>query len=243
MSANAYIGTSGWNYAHWQPRFYQNTPKSQWLSFYADQFNAIEVNSTFYRLQSRKTFQHWYEQTPDAFRFAIKGNRYLTHTKRLNKPHDSIKLEQQHAQYMKEKLAVVLWQLPGNFSRHLDRLALFIDALVKWDSVRHAIEFRHSSWFTKDIAELLRRDNIAVCQSDAGDWPLWQEVTADFVYLRLHGNPTTYVSNYSPAKLTNLASKIKTWLKRGLDVHVYFDNDTQARAPRNALSLQKLVSN
>ena len=242
VPAKSYIGTSGWNYQHWKERFYQNRPRSGWLRYYADHFNAIEINSTFYRLQSDKTFQRWYQQTPEMFRFAIKGNRYLTHTKRLNKPRDSIKLEQSHAQHLKEKLAVVLWQLPGNFSMHIDRLSVFVDALATWNSVRHAIEFRHDSWFEMEVAELLRNNNIAVCQSDAGDWPLWKEVTADFVYLRLHGNPTTYVSNYSPAKLARLASEINTLLKQGRDVYAYFDNDAEARAPRNALTLQNLIS-
>ncbi|WP_455206807.1 DUF72 domain-containing protein [Kaarinaea lacus] len=241
MSSNAYIGTSGWSYQHWKPRFYKNIPKSQWLSYYASQFNAIEINSTFYRLQSESTFQRWHEQTPDNFRFTIKANRYLTHTKRLNNPRQSIDIEQQHALPLKEKLAVVLWQLPGNLELNLNRLELFVDALANWDSVRHAIEFRHNSWFISEVAELLRNHNIAACQSDAGDWPLWQIVTTDFVYLRLHGKPQTYVSNYSAGKLSILASEAKKWLKQGLDVHAYFDNDADSRAPLNALSLQKLI--
>jgi uncharacterized protein YecE (DUF72 family) len=241
MSANAYIGTSGWNYPHWKSRFYHDTPKSQWLAYYASLFNAIEINSTFYRLQSDKTFQRWYQQTPDNFRFVIKANHYLTHTKRLNRPHDSIKLEQQRAQALKEKLAAVLWQLPGNFMVNINRLSLFIDSLANWDSVRHTIEFRHGSWFEPEVADMLRQANIAVCQSDAGDWPLWREVTADFVYLRLHGKPHTYVSNYSIGKLSALASEVKTWLNQKRDVHVYFDNDAEGRAPSNALSLQRLL--
>ena len=242
MSTNAYLGTSGWNYPHWKPRFYQDIPKASWLNYYASRFNTVEVNSTFYRLQSVNTFERWYQQTPDAFRFTIKGNRYLTHTKRLNNPQDSIRLEQQHAQHLREKLAVVLWQLPGNFSFNLNRLSMFVDALTMWNSVRHTIEFRHSSWFDAEVADLLRDNNIAVCQSDAGNWPIWREVTADFVYLRLHGNPTTYVSNYSRAKLAKLAGEIQTWLKQELDVHVYFDNDANARAPLNAASLKNFLS-
>jgi len=239
--AKAYIGTSGWNYQHWKSRFYQNLPRSQWLSYYASRFNAVEIDSTFYRLQSDKTFQRWYEQTPDNFRFAIKANRYLTHTKRLNRPQDAIGLERQHAYALKEKLALVLSQLPGSFTVNTQRLSNFIDALAGWNSVRHTIEFRHSSWFETEMAALLRQANIAACQSDAGDWPLWPEVTADFVYLRLHGKPQTYVSNYSARKLSSLADKAKAWLKQGLDVHVYFNNDANGRAPLNALSLQQLI--
>jgi len=241
VSAKTYIGTSGWNYQHWKPRFYPNTPKAQWLSYCASQFNSIEVNSTFYRLQSEKTFLRWYRETPDYFRFAIKANRYLTHTKRLRNAEDSITLEKQHAQALGDKLAVVLWQLPGNFTININRLSHFIEALKNWDSTRHTIEFRHSSWFDDSVAELLSQNNIAVCQSDAGDWPLWQCVTADFIYVRLHGKPQTYVSNYSVTKLGKWANQTKLWLKQKRDVFIYFDNDAEVKAPFNALSLQKLL--
>ena len=241
MSGKTYIGTSGWNYQHWKPRFYEDIPTKRWLSYCASQFNSIEVNSTFYRLQSEKTFQRWYQDTPDNFRFAIKANRYLTHTKRLRNAEDSIALEQQHAQALGDKLAVVLWQLPGNFSMNLNRLSQFINALNSWNTVRHTIEFRHNSWFDNTVAELLTQHNIAVCQSDASDWPLWQCVTADFVYVRLHGKPQTYASNYSVAKLEKWASQAKLWLKQNRDVFIYFDNDAEAKAPFNALSLQKLL--
>lgn len=241
MSSNAYIGTSGWNYQHWKPRFYNNIPTARWLSFCASQFNSVEVNATFYRLQSESTFQRWREDSPDNFRFAIKANRYLTHTKKLRNAEDSISLEKQHACELGDKLAVVLWQLPGNFSINLNRLSQFVDALKSWDTVRHTIEFRHSSWFDDAVAELLTQHNIAVCQSDAGDWPLWQCVTADFVYVRLHGKPQTYASNYSVAKLEKWASQTKLWLKQKRDVFIYFDNDADAKAPLNALSLQKLL--
>jgi len=237
MSTNAYIGTSGWNYPHWKQRFYGATPKSHWLSFYASRFRSVEVNATFYRLQSEKTMCNWYQSTPDDFRFAIKANRYLTHTKRLRNPEPSIILEQQHARFLAEKLSVVLWQLPANFTININRLQQFLDALKQWDTARHSIEFRHASWFEDDVADLLSQYNVAVCQSDAGDWPLWQRVTSDFVYVRLHGRPTTYVSNYSPGKLSVWESKIKSWAKQKRDVFTYFDNDADGRAPLNALSL------
>lgn len=241
MTAHAYIGTSGWNYIHWKPRFYQDTPKSRWLSFCAERFNSIEVNGTFYRLQSQKTFQRWYDETPPDFYFAIKANRYLTHTKRLRHAQDSIQLEKDHAAALGNKLAVVLWQLPANFSVNISRLSSFLDALTAWDSVRHTIEFRDDSWFHDDTLNLLQQYNVAACQSDAGDWPLWSAVTADFVYVRLHGNPQTYASNYSPAKLAKWASKIRSWIKQQRDVYVYFDNDANSRAPVNAMSLRKLL--
>ncbi|MGD8570452.1 MAG: DUF72 domain-containing protein [Gammaproteobacteria bacterium] len=241
MAARGYIGTSGWNYIHWKSRFYGNTPKSQWLRFCSDHFNSIEVNGTFYRLQSRDTFQRWYDETPAAFRFSIKANRYLTHTKRLKNPQDSIQLEKEHADALGEKLAVVLWQLPANFTRNTDRLATFLDALKSWRNVRHTIEFRDASWFADDVATLLQQHSVGVCQSDAGDWPLWPAVTADFVYIRLHGNPQTYASNYSPAKLSKWSRQIKSWLRQKRDVYVYFDNDANGRAPMNALSLLKLL--
>ncbi len=243
MSTNAYIGTSGWNYPHWKTRFYKNTPKSKWLLYYASQFNSLEINSTFYRLQSQTTFQRWRNETPDNFRMSIKANRYLTHNKRLKNADDSIMLEKSHASALEPKLAVVLWQLPANFGINADRLNQFVNALKHWDTVRHAMEFRHDSWFNDTTAELLTQNSIAVCQSDAGDWPCWQQVTTDFVYIRLHGKPRTYASNYSIATLNKWASQIRLWLKQQRDVYVYFDNDADTRAPFNALTLRNLLSN
>ncbi len=241
MAGRVYIGTSGWNYDSWKDAFYGATPKKDWLCFCAGRFNAIEVNATFYRLQSRETFRRWRDATPADFRFAIKGNRFLTHNKKLADPLPAIRLERDRAAGLGNKLAAVVWQLPHNFHKHLDRLEGFARALRRWQRPRHAIEFRHESWFDVEVADCLRAHRIAVCQSDAADWPLWDAVTTDMVYVRLHGHTLTYASGYSDTLLKNWAGKIRRWRRKGFEVHVYFDNDAFGYAPFDALRLMRFA--
>lgn len=240
-TGHLYIGTSGWNYDSWKDDFYEGTPKKDWLRFCAARLTAIEVNATFYRLQSKETFRRWRDDTPRDFRFAIKGNRFLTHNKKLADPLPAIRLERERAAGLGDKLAAVVWQLPHNFHKHLDRLEGFCRALRSWRRVRHAIEFRHASWYDVEVADCLRTHRVAVCQSDAADWQLWDAVTTDMVYVRLHGHETTYASGYSDAQLRTWATKIRRWRRQGRDVHVYFDNDAFGYAPQNALRLIQIV--
>jgi uncharacterized protein YecE (DUF72 family) len=240
-TGQVFVGTSGWNYAGWRDLFYEGRPPAQWLSFCAQRFSAIEVNATFYRLQSRETFQRWRRETPRDFRFSIKANRYLTHNKKLTDPLPTIRIERERAAALGDKLLAVVWQLPSNLHRNLGRLDAFVRALYSWRSVRHAIEFRHPSWFDDEVAACLAEHRIAVCQSDAADWPLWERVTTDLVYLRLHGHTRTYASAYSEAELLGLANQVQRWRRAGCDVHAYFDNDSCAHAPSNAMRLLQLV--
>ncbi len=241
MAARLYIGTSGWNYDHWKNNFYEGVKRSDWLRFYAEQFNAIEVNATFYRLQEKITFTRWHKETPGDFRFTIKGNRYLTHNKKLRDPVDSIRRERERAVTLGNKLSAVLWQLPGSYHKHLDRLQAFAGALGSWSEVRHVIEFRHRSWFNEEVANCLSEHSIANCQSDARDWPIWNAVTTDLVYIRLHGHTRTYASAYRRSALEKWAEKIGGWINEGSDVHVYFDNDAEGHAPRDARRLRSLI--
>ncbi len=240
MRGALYIGTSGWNYPSWRATFYEGQSASTWLRFAANRFTAVEVNATFYRLQSVETFKRWAETTPPRFRFAIKANRYLTHNKKLIDPLPSIRLDRDRALGIGEKLCAVVWQLPRRFQRNLERLEAFAQALREWP-VRHAIEFRHVSWFADEVAACLAQHNIAVCQSDAADWPMWDAVTTDMVYIRLHGHDVTYVSCYSPDELKTWAAKVRRWRREGRDVHVYFDNDAHGHAPYNAMQLLAML--
>ena len=238
-----YIGTSGWSYQHWQDCFYTGVVRKDWLKFYAERFSAVEVNGTFYRLQSPATFQKWFNETPATFRFAIKANRYLTHNKKLLDPKPSVLIEKTQVEVLGEKLAVVLWQLPGLLKKDLPRLKGFIDALQQWPEVRHSIEFRHDSWFDDETAACLAKAKIAVCLSDAETWPMWDRVTTNLIYIRLHGHTRTYASFYSKPELADWAERIAQWAKQGKDVHIYFDNDAKCAAPFNALTLQALLEN
>jgi len=241
VAGRIHIGTSGWNYPSWRGPFYEGRPARSWLAFCAARFGAVEVNATFYRLQSVATFRRWRDATPAGFRFAIKANRYLTHSRRLIDPAPAIRLERDRASALGAKLGAVVWQLPAHFHRNLPRLDAFVRALRFW-RVPHAIEFRHPSWFDDAVADCLRARNIAVCQSDAADWPLWECVTADMVYVRLHGHEVTYASRYSDADLRRWARRLRRWAGEGRDVHVYFDNDAGCAAPFDALRLAALVS-
>ena len=123
----------------------------------------------------------------------------------------------------------------------MERLQVFAKALKSWPQARHAIEFRHDSWFDNEVAACLRAHRLAICQSDAADWPLWDAVTTDMVYVRLHGHAVTYVSAYNTRELGQWARRIRRWLRQNRHVHVYFDNDALGAAPRNALELIALV--
>jgi len=237
MAGNAYIGTSGWNYKSWRDGFYGDTPQKQWLRFCAERFTSIEVNGTFYRLQEKSTFKKWRDQTPDGFPFAIKGHRYVTHNKKLLDAKESVIRCRNSASPMGQRLAAVVWQLPAMLKKDIERLEKFLDALAHWKSTRHAIEFRHKSWFDNKVAECLKEHAVAVCMSDAPDWPMWEEVTTDLVYVRLHGHTRKYASNYNKPLLKKWATRIRRWLKESCDVHVYFDNDAEGGAPHNALTL------
>jgi uncharacterized protein YecE (DUF72 family) len=239
--AQAFIGTSGWVYAGWRQHLYADTPAKKWLQVASRAFDALEINGSFYTQIKPETYARWYSETPADFRFALKGHRFVTHYKRLEDCEDSIIRLRDQVRPLREKLAAVVWQLPSNFTANLERLEDFMRALRAWPTVRHALELRHRSWFTKECARALRAANVAVCMGDAPDFPMWREVTTDLVYVRLHGHTRKYASRYSEQSLRMWAGDAKRWLAEGRDVHVYFDNDAEGHAVRNALRFQELV--
>ena len=241
MPGQAYIGTSGWNYKSWRNGFYGDTPQNRWLRFCSQRFTGIEVNGTFYRLQEKSTFEKWRDQTPERFRFAIKGHRYVTHNKKLLDVEESVIRCRESVSPLGKRLAAVVWQLPAFLKKDTERLEKFLDALRHWKSTRHAIEFRHKSWFDDDVTECLKRHAVAVCMSDAPDWPIWEEVTTDLVYIRLHGHTRKYASSYSKHSLRKWAARIRHWLEENRAVHAYFDNDAEGAAPKNALTLLEML--
>jgi len=241
MPGKAYIGTSGWNYKSWRKDFYGGTPQKQWIRFCAERFTGIEVNGTFYKLPEKNTFKKWRDQTPETFRFAIKGHRYVTHNKKLLDVKESVIRCRESASPVGKRLAAVVWQLPAFLKKDTGLLEKFLDALRHWKNTRHAIEFRHKSWFDDKVAECLRQHAVAVCMSDAPDWPMWQEVTTDLIYIRLHGHTRKYASNYAKPTLRKWATHIQRWLKENRHVHVYFDNDAEGAAPKNVLTLLEML--
>lgn len=237
------IGTSGWNYDSWKDDFYEGVRKADWLAHCGERFTGIEVNATFYRQQEKRTFEKWRDSVPEDFAFAVKGNRYLTHSKNLKDPEEPVGRERERASALGEKLAAVLWQLPSDRKKNLERVREFARVISsEWNEVPHAIEFRNRSWFDDDIADCLREHGVGLCISDAADWPMWEAATSDLVYVRLHGHTRTYASSYSASNLGRWADRIRNWTDDGREVHVYFDNDTEGAAPKDAMRLLEMLS-
>ena len=164
MPGKAYIGTSGWNSKKWREHFYDDTPQKLWLRFCAERFTSIEVNSTFYRLQPQSTFEKWRDETPEGFPFAIKGHRYVTHNKKLIDVEEPVTRCRDAASPMGKRLAAVVWRLRAFFKK-VERLEKFLPTLQHWGTTRHAIEFRHKTWFDDEVARLphKKRSRDSVC--------------------------------------------------------------------------------
>ena len=238
--SRAYVGTSGWVYKGWREHLYADTPVKRWLAVASRTFDTLEINGSFYTQIKPETYARWCAETPDGFKFAVKGHRFVTHYKRLRDCADSVARLRDQASALGDKLAAVIWQLPANFQCDLARLDDFLGALRVW-RVPHAIELRHRSWFTGEVAARMRAANVAVCMGDAPDFPMWKEVTSDLVYARLHGHTRKYHSSYSTPSLRRWAEDIERWLADGREVHVYFDNDAEGHAVRNAVALRAIL--
>jgi len=241
-----YIGTSGYNYPHWwNGVFYpSDLPQKRWLEYYTDLFDTVELNVSFYRLPKREIFEGWCKRTPSRFLFAVKGSRFITHIKRLKDCREPLSLLFDNASGLKEKLGVVLWQLPPRFRFQKERLETFcvlLSTLPRSKRQRHAFEFRDESWFCNEAFRILEEFGYAFCIAPGSGLPRVEKITSDFVYLRLHGGEVLYGSNYSDKELEQWKEKIQDWRKKRKTVFVYFNNDAYGFALKNALALKKLV--
>jgi uncharacterized protein YecE (DUF72 family) len=235
------IGCSGFSYQHWRGIFYPGhlAQRSQ-LGYYSSVFSTVELNTTFYRLPQSTTLDRWYGETPPDFGYSVKGSRFITHVKKLLRAEAPIKLFLNRALRLREKLKVILWQFPPIFKVNKERLAAFI-ALLKKFPVRNALEFRHESWINADVMKLCRDHNMSVCMAD---WPMFIDdlpLTADFVYIRRHGEGGSYSTCYSTAQLNKDAARIRQYLNGRKDVFIYFNNDAYGYAPRNARELTEIL--
>ena len=280
------IGVSGWRYAPWRGVFYpaKLTQKKE-LHYCAQVFSTVEINGSFYSLQRPTSYQLWREETADDFVFAVKGSRFITHMLKLRNV--EIALANFFASgllALGPKLGPILWQLPPSFSFRADVLESFFKLLPRTmeqaadlatghdvrlagrafvepstdGPVRHAIEIRHQSFVSEEFVALLRRHRIALVCADTVEWPLLMDVTADFVYCRLHGSEVLYASGYDAQALDKWAERVVAWATggeaegeqasnkpaakaEGRDVYVYFDNDAKVRAPFDAQGLMERV--
>jgi uncharacterized protein YecE (DUF72 family) len=237
-----WIGCSGWNYRDWRETVYpKGLPAKRWLEHYSSLFRTVEINNTFYRLPNRPAVEGWAEQTPDDFVFTVKASRYLTHIKRLTDMQVGVErfYERIEPLITAGKLGPVLWQLPGNFRRDDERLA---SAIKRLPAGRHCFEFRHPSWFTGDVYDLLRAHGIALVIGDHPDRPFQTcELTADWTFIRFHYGRRGRDGNYSESELEDWRRRIDSW-SASTEVYAYFNNDWKGFAVRNALSLEAKAS-
>ncbi len=239
--ASIHIGTSGWSYPHWRGPFYPpGLPTGAWLGYYARRFNSVEVNNSFYRLPTVDTLRDWHAQVPASFLFAVKANRTITHLKKLLNPGKTIPPFIRRVETLNDQLGPLLFQLPPRWRRNSERLDRFLRILGRRHRI--AIEFRDPSWFDDDIFALLQRHKAALCVYDLDRRQSPQVVTADFVYLRLHGPDGPYRGRYRRRALEHWADAITGWQAKGKDVYCYFDNDDRGYAARNAAELQRMVT-
>jgi uncharacterized protein YecE (DUF72 family) len=236
------IGCSGWQYKSWREDFYpKGLGQSRWLRHYAQTFDTVEVNSTFYRLASRDAVARWVEETPDDFVFALKASRYLTHIKRLTELERGVERFYERIEPLvgTPKLGPLVWQLPENFHRDDERLA---GALRGLPPGRHCVEFRHKSWFEPDVLAMLRDHSVALVIGDRPERPFQShELTTDWTLIRFHFGRRGRRGNYSPREIDEWARRIAAWRSRA-EVFAYFNNDWETFAPRNALALRERLS-
>jgi len=239
------IGTSGFSYDHWSDGvFYPpKLPRKEWLSYYAEHFPVVELNVTFYRLPKPDTFAHWYDSTPKDFRFVLKGSRYITHIKRLKDVGGSVDIFFDQARGLKEKFTIVLWQLSPSMHLDNERLSGFIDQLKRYKKIRHAFEFRHASWWCKETFNLLDQNNMTFCHADyLHDFPEEIPDNMPFHYVRFHGiGAERYGGDYSEKMLEEWTAKCNRWNRMKRDTYVFFNNDAQGLAVKNARELTSMV--
>lgn len=234
-----HIGTSGWQYKHWKGVFYpQGLKNNDWLSFYAQHFETLEVNVTFYRNVNPSTYEKWYCTVPEDFLFSVKMSKFITHIKRLKVDSNSIDRFTENVHGLKEKLGVVLIQLPPGLIFDESLIRDFFALLDK--KLRYTVEARDRSFINDKFFSILEENGTAWCIADsAGRYPYHETVTASFVYIRLHGSQKLYASDYRDDELKAWKDKILNWNR---DAFVYFDNDFYGYAIKNAQKLQQLFS-
>lgn len=229
-----FVGTSGWIYKGWAGTFYPpNLKKTGELAFYATRFNTVEINATFYRLPTENMVRGWRERSPAGFTFAVKGSRFITQMKKLNVDRPSIQIFFDRVKLLKEKCGPILWQLPPNLGFDGERLDQFLKIVPR--KYRHAVEFRHPSWYEhEETFAILRKHEAAHVSVSSLRMPMNLNVTADFVYLRFHGLEHGAAHDYTREEMQPWADHCRRCIDNGIAVYVYFNNDLNTRAPENA---------
>jgi len=237
MALHYYIGTSGWHYDHWRSRFYpEKLAKPKWLEFYASNFTTVELNNSFYKLPSEAAFAAWRDSSPANFTFAVKVSRFITHIKRLRDTAEAVDKFISRAQILGEKLGPLLYQLPPNMHRDDERLESFLSILPQ--GMKHVFEFRHQSWLEEPVFGILHKYNTGLCVFDMPSLSCPLVATADFAYVRFHGSTGLYWSCYSDEELADWAKRLADLAVNLKAVYIYFNNDAEAFAVKNAMTLR-----
>jgi uncharacterized protein YecE (DUF72 family) len=237
----ARVGCSGWEYKHWRGDFYPPAiPRARWFERYAAVFDTVEINNTFYRLPEERTFAAWAERAPAGFVYAVKASRFLTHMKKLKDPEEPLERLFSRMRPLRPHLGPVLYQLPPGWKLDRARLEQFLQALPP--DTRHVLEFRDPSWYADDVAGMLERFRVALCLHDMQGSATRRERVGPFVYVRFHGASGHYGGGYSEDRLERWADWLHAQRAGGADVFAYFNNDVGGHAPRDAVTLRRLLT-
>lgn len=236
-----HIGTSGWHYKHWEGVFYpEGLATESWLGYYLEHLETVEINNTFYQLPKETTLSKWRESVPEGFVFAVKASRYITHMKKLKDPQNSVNTFLSRIETLGPNLGPILFQLPPNWHFNGERLNAFLDVLPPCR--RYAFELRDPDWLNEEAYAILEEHDAAFCIYDFHGRQSPKQVTADFVYVRLHGPYGPYRGKYDAETLAGWAGAISAWRGQGRDVYCYFDNDEAGYAVQNALELRAMFA-
>ncbi len=241
------VGTSGWNYNHWRRVFYpENLPQNRWLEFYSKYFDTVEINMTFYRFPMERAIEKWKKNVPHGFIFSVKGSRIITHVKKLKDVESIFKKFLSLISIFENNLGPVLFQLPPSFSFNKERLIGFCELLSSQEIIKNgmfSIELRDKRWLNEEGFSILKKYNISLCFSDYPGVEVKSPLTASFVYIRRHGPTSLYSSCYTEKEIRKEASFIENFLKNNIGVFIYYNNDANAWAVRNALQLKEMIKN
>jgi uncharacterized protein YecE (DUF72 family) len=238
------VGTSGWIYRHWANGvFYPaGLPQSRWFAHYASVFDTVEINNSFYRLPSEAACDHWREQAPDGFAYAVKANRYLTHVRRLGDCAEPLERFLERARRLGPALGPILYQLPPRWKANVERLEEFATLLDRHADLQHVFEFRDPRWLVEPVRDILVRHGLSFCIYHLPDVPCPPWVTGPVVYIRFHGSGVRYGGRYPAAELATWAALIRD-LAASRPAYIYFNNDADGHAVRNALELRQMIRN
>lgn len=240
-SGRARVGCSGWEYKHWAGDFYPpDVPRTRWFEYYAQRFDTVEINNSFYRLPESSTFARWASRAPMRFVYAVKASRFLTHMKKLKDPEQPLALLFERMQPLRGHLGPVLYQLPPGWKLNRERLEHFLQVLPR--GVRHVIEFRDPSWYADEVQALLEKHGVALCLHDMAGSATGRLRVGPFIYVRCHGaGGQKYGGGYTDDRLRDWAAWLNAARRDGIDVYAYFNNDVGGHAPRDAATLRRFL--